>query len=58
LRKGSLQRHKAGQERTFLEKEIAVEKERRTKETSAEENGDEKEEEVVCSKGCEASAAS
>jgi hypothetical protein len=58
LRKGSLQRHKAGRERTFLEKEIAVEKERRTKETIPEESGDEKEAEAVCSRGCEASAAS
>jgi hypothetical protein len=58
LRKGSLQRHTAARERTLLEKEIAVEKECRIRETSPEESGDEKEEGVVRSKACEASAAS
>jgi hypothetical protein len=58
LREGSLQRHTAARERTLLEKEIAVEKERRIKETSPEESGDEKEEGAVCSKVGEASAAS
>jgi hypothetical protein len=57
LREGSLQRHKAARERTLLEKEIAVEKECRTKETIPEESGDEKEEEAVGSKVCGAPAA-